>query len=206
MTYWQMWYQGYKKKTTPIKEIHAYKEPVLLNGLSTCRNFKQWNSFWTENLGIPYLLSYFSVNTVVPFLKIILEEWSETQERRVIDGLKQYMCKNCWKLKVLFILAGNRCNFKLLRICVWKKKKRKILVTDVWCVNVECFTEFLQFQSESLLNWCEKYVVHLKISCFCYWVHKYVVMIYNAVMCFVCQADCCLIVVKNVCLYSATGL
>lgn len=80
------------EKTTPIKEIHAYKEPVLLNGLSTCRNFKQWNSFWTENLGI-FIVIFFCEHCSA-ILKIIVEQWSETQEWGVINGLQQNMCKN----------------------------------------------------------------------------------------------------------------
>lgn len=74
------------EKTTSIKEILAYKEPVLLNGV-----------FMLEFQTMEFILDRESWNTVFiviffceycsAILKIIVEEWSETQERRVINGL-----------------------------------------------------------------------------------------------------------------------
>lgn len=40
------------EKTTPYKRNSCIWRISTLTGLSTCRNFKQWNSFWTKNLWI----------------------------------------------------------------------------------------------------------------------------------------------------------
>lgn len=66
-------------------------------------------------------------------LKIIVEQWSETQERGVINGLQQNMCKNCWKLKVLFNFAAISSLWEYMYM--YEKKKEE----KFWSLMCECW-------------------------------------------------------------------
>lgn len=86
---------------------------------------------------------------------------------------------------------------------VYEKKKEKDF--GHWCVNVECFTECLQFQSECLLNCCEKKCGALKYQLFLLWSSQ--VCGYDLQCCDVfCLPSRLLLVFMNECLYSMTGL